>query len=109
MSKEPKNLVLKKQEPKSEEPKVQAPNPEVTVQETKKPANLRANAMPVDGYVLSIDGKLKTRYDDEKIAMAAGAKLKQTYPVIQVAIYDAAKRNYTPVELQEQKDEAARS
>ena len=101
MSKEPKNLVLKKQEPKkSEEPKVQASNPEIIVQETKKPANLRANAMPVDGYVLSIDGKLKTRYDDEKIAMAAGVKLKQSYPVIQVAVYDAAKRNYTPVELQ---------
>ena len=34
--------------------------------------------------------------------MAAATKLKQSYPVIQVAIYDAAERNYTPVALPEQ-------
>ena len=102
MSKEPKNLGLKKQEPKSEEPTVQEPNQELTVHETKKPANLRANAMPIDGFVLSIDGKLKTRYESAKDANAAGAKLKQSYPVIQVAVYDATARVYTPVELQVQ-------
>jgi hypothetical protein len=73
-------------------------------QDTKKPANLRANAMPIDGYVLSVDGKLKTRYESSKGAIAAGAKLKQSYPMIQVAVYDAAQRNYTPVELHEQEN-----
>jgi hypothetical protein len=73
-------------------------------QDTKKPANLRANAMPIDGYVLSVDGKLKTRYESSKDAIAAGAKLKQSYPMIQVAVYDAAQRNYTPVELHEQEN-----
>jgi hypothetical protein len=73
-------------------------------QDTKKPANLRANAMPIDGYVLSVDGKLKTRYESSKDAMAAGTKLKQSYPIIQVAVYDAAQRNYTPVELHEQEN-----
>jgi len=68
-------------------------------QDTKKPANLRANAMPIDGHVLSVDGKLKKRYESSKDAIAAGAKLKQSYPMIQVAVYDAAQRNYTPVEL----------
>ncbi len=29
---------------------------------TEKPANLRADAMPTDGYVLSVDGKLKSRF-----------------------------------------------
>ena len=43
-------------------------------QDTKKPANLRANAMPIDGYVLSVDGKLKTRYDSSKDAIAAKAQ-----------------------------------
>jgi hypothetical protein len=98
MSKEPKNLRLKKQEPQNQEPMIQEPDQETPVHETKKPANLRANAMPVDGFVLSIDGKLKTRYENAKDANAAGAKLKQSYPVIQVAVYDAAERNYTPVE-----------
>lgn len=105
MSKEPKNLGLKKQEPKGDESIFQgAPSPEITLQETKRPANLRANAVPVDGFVLSIDGKLKTRYESAKDANAAGVKLKQSYPVIQVAVYDAAQRNYAPVELQEQEE-----
>jgi hypothetical protein len=35
--------------------------------------------------------------------MAAGSKLKQKFPVTQVAVYDAAGEVYTPVELQEEK------
>jgi hypothetical protein len=66
--------------------------------ETKKPANLSANAMPIDGYVLSVDGKLKTRYETSKEAMAAATKLKETYPVIQIAVYDAVERKYSPVD-----------
>ena len=86
--------------PSTERPR--AKNQEIKLQETKKPANLRANAMPIDGYVLSVDGKLKKRYETSEDAMAAGAKLKQSYPVIQVAVYDASERDYTPVALQEQ-------
>jgi hypothetical protein len=70
-------------------------------QDPKKPANLRANAMPTDGYVLSVDGKLKTRYETSKEAVTAGSKLKQSFPVLQVAIYDATERVYTPLDLQE--------
>ena len=66
----------------------------------KKPANLRANAMPTDGFVLAVDGKLKARYKTAKEAMTAGEKLKQSFPVIQVAVYDAAARKYTLVEVQ---------
>jgi hypothetical protein len=67
-------------------------------EESKKPANLRANAMPTDGYVLSVDGKLKTRYETSKEAMTAAAKLKRSFPMIQIAVYDAAERIYTPLE-----------
>ena len=70
---------------------------------TKKPANLLANAMPTDGFVLTVDGKLKTRFETAKEAMTAASKLKETYPVIQVAIYDAAERTYSPVEPLEAK------
>ena len=94
MSKEPKQSLLN-QEPASQEPKTA----EITFQDVKKPTNLSANAMPLDGYVLSVDGKFKLRYENSKDAMAAGIKLKQAYPVIQVAIYDAAERRYTAVGL----------
>ncbi len=91
------------QEPASQEPKNQEPkSQELKLQEATKPVNLRANAMPKDGFILSVDGKLKTRYETAKDATAAGEKLKQSYPVIQVAIYNAVERVYTPVELQEQ-------
>jgi hypothetical protein len=69
--------------------------------EATKPRNLRANAVPADGYVLSIDGKLKARYETESEATAAGAKLKQSFPVIQISVFDAVARTYAPVELQE--------
>jgi hypothetical protein len=88
------------QEPKNEEIR----SHEIKLQETKRPANLRANPIPVDGFVLSVDGKLKARYETSKDAMTAASKLKQSYPVIQVAVYDAAERIYTPVELHEQEN-----
>jgi hypothetical protein len=68
-------------------------------QDTTKPASLRANAVPVDGYVLSVDGKLKTRYESSEEAMAAGSTLKLSFPAIQVAVYDAAEGVSTPVPL----------
>ncbi len=97
MSKEPMSEEPKKQERKHPEAK----GHDVKLQEGKKPENLRANMMPTDGFVLSVDGKLKTRYESAEDAAAAGTKLKQSYPVIQVAVYDAMARKYTPVEAQE--------
>ena len=69
-------------------------------QETEKPKNLRANTLPTDGFALCVDGKMKTRYETSQQATAAGLQLKQNYPVIQVTVYDAAERLYTPVELE---------
>jgi hypothetical protein len=66
-----------------------------------KPVNLPANVMPRDGYVLTVDGKLKTRFDTPEDAMTAGQKLKQDFPVLQVAVFDGAARSYTPVTLPE--------
>lgn len=66
-----------------------------------KPANLRANAMPVDGFVMTVDGKLKMRFESADDAAAAGAELKRRYPAIQVAVYDALARIYTPIDVPE--------
>lgn len=65
--------------------------------ETVRPTNIRADIMPHDGYVLAVDGKFKTRFETSEEAMTAGLKLKESYPVIQVAVFDATARSYTPV------------
>ena len=57
--------------------------------------------MPTDGYVLSVDGKLKSRFQTSEEAQTVGLKFKQDYPVVQVAIFDAAARSYAPVNLSE--------
>ena len=67
----------------------------------QKATNQRANAMPTDGYVLTVDGKLKTRYETESEANAEGSKLKQRFPVIQVVVYDAKDRVYTTVDARD--------
>ena len=41
-------------------------------------------------YVLSVDRKFKTQFETSEDAMAAGLRLKQTYPVLQVEVFDAA-------------------
>ncbi|HEX5507172.1 MAG TPA: hypothetical protein VFX37_01580 [Pseudolabrys sp.] len=69
--------------------------------DAKKPENLPANMIPIDGYILSVDGKLKSRYETSNEAVVAGSKLKENFPVIQVAVFDAAAQTYTPVNLQE--------
>jgi len=53
-----------------------------------------------DGYVLKIDGKLKARYETEIEANSEGSKLKQRFPVIQVAVYNAKDDVCTPIDPQ---------
>lgn len=66
----------------------------------KKPTNLRANVRPTEGFVLSVDGKLKERFETSEQAIKAGLKLKGSFPVIQVAVFNAVEQTYTllPVE-----------
>ncbi len=71
-------------------------------EDAKKPIQIRADAIPTDGYILTVDGKLKTRYETEQDAATEAAKLKQRFPVIQVSVYDAAAGTHTAVNAQEQ-------
>ena len=68
---------------------------------TEKPLNPRTDVAPTVGYVLSVDRKLKTQVEAPEDAMVAGLRLKQTYPVLQVEVFGAAARSYTPVVLPE--------
>lgn len=81
---------------KSDAKNSDAKNSDAKNNEATQPKNLRANVLPIDGFVLSIDGKLKARYETEAEAVAAGSKLKQSFPVICIAVYDAAARTYMP-------------
>ena len=60
-----------------------------------------ANARPIEGHVLLVDGKFKTQFKTAEDAMAAGIKLKEKYPVVRVQVYDAVERSFAPVELAE--------
>jgi hypothetical protein len=69
------------------------------VSDSRQPENLKANRIPSDGYLLWVDGKLKTRYETVEEATSAGEKLKTSFPVVQVAVFDAITRTLTLVEL----------
>jgi hypothetical protein len=69
------------------------------ISDSRQPENLKANRIPPDGYLLSVDGKFKTRYETAAEATSAGEKLKMHFPVVQVAVFDATTRTFTPVEL----------
>ena len=55
--------------------------------------------MPTEGFVLEIDGKMKTEYESSGAAMKAGVELKKKYPQIQVNVFDASERTRTLVNL----------
>lgn len=66
-------------------------------EDVRKSTKTRADTVPIDGYILTVDGKLKTRYETEQDAAAEAAKLKQRFPVVQVSVYDARVGIYVPV------------
>jgi hypothetical protein len=50
----------------------------------------RADRPPTEGFVVIVDGHFKSEFDTVDAAEASGRKLKATYPMLQVEIYDAA-------------------
>lgn len=71
-------------------------------EDAKRPTQILADAIPTDGYILTVDGKLKKRYEIEQEATTEAAKLKQRFPVIQVSVYDATAGIHTAVNTQDQ-------
>jgi hypothetical protein len=66
---------------------------------TTRPKNPPANARPIEGYILEVDGKFKSDYESSPAAMRVGLELKKRYPQIQVKVYDAKERTRTAIEL----------
>ena len=69
--------------------------------DTTRPRNTSASTIPSEGYVLEIDGKLKSEFQTSEAAMKSGLELKKKYPQIQINVYDAKERARTLVELTE--------
>lgn len=65
--------------------------------DSKRPKNLPANALPRDGFVLVVDGVLKTHFETSAEATKAGLALKEKYPVIHLEIFNATERKYSPL------------
>ena len=64
---------------------------EITLNDEPRPKNIqRADIAPSEGFALVVDGRLKTKYDDEATAKKAGADLLSRFPKLQVQIYNAA-------------------
>jgi hypothetical protein len=55
----------------------------------------RADRPPAEGFVVVVDGHFKSEFDTAEAAEASGRKLKSTYPMLQIKIYDAATRART--------------
>jgi hypothetical protein len=68
-------------------------------EKVKKIPNRRGDALPMDGYGLAVDGKIKSHHMTSESALKAGIEIKRNYPVVQVMVFDAAAGTRTPVEL----------
>jgi hypothetical protein len=58
--------------------------------EPKKP--LRADRPPTEGFTVIVDGHFKSDFETLDAAEASGRKLRSTYPMLKIEIYDAATR-----------------
>jgi hypothetical protein len=71
---------------------------EITLNEEPQPRNIqRADIAPADGFALVVDGRLKTKYDDEATAKKAAADLLSRFPKLQVQIYNAATKTRSAI------------
>jgi len=59
----------------------------------------RGDALPVEGFGLAVDGKIKSQYASSEAALKAGLAIKQNFPKVQVTVFDAIEGTRTLVEL----------
>lgn len=49
----------------------------------------RADWPPTQGFAVVVDGHFRSEFDTAEAAEASGRKIKLTYPMLQIEIYDA--------------------
>jgi hypothetical protein len=65
----------------------------------KRPRNLPAVNVRSEGFSLVVDGKAKSHYADAATASEAALKLKRSFPMLQVQVYDAVEGTRIGIEL----------
>jgi hypothetical protein len=51
-------------------------------EDAKRTAPIRADAILTDDFILTVDGKLKARYETDQDAATLAAKLKVRFPAV---------------------------
>jgi len=64
--------------------------PVLTIDEPEPKKAPRADRPPAEGFVVVVDGHFKSEFDALDAAETSGRRLKSTYPMLQIQIYDAA-------------------
>jgi len=49
-----------------------------------------SSELPVSGYAIEVDGRLKAEFSTRDGAVAGAAELKRRFPMLRVRVYDAA-------------------
>jgi hypothetical protein len=57
----------------------------------------RADVPPETGFTLLVDGHFKNQFETLAQAEQAGTELKSRFPMLRIAVYDAANRTRLPV------------
>jgi hypothetical protein len=71
--------------------------PVLSIDEPKPRKTSRADRPPAEGFVMVVDGHFKSEFETRAAAEESSRKLKSAFPMLQVAIYDAATRARTLV------------
>ena len=61
-----------------------------SIDDEPEPKPPRADRPPTEGFVVIVDGHFKSEFGSVETAEESGRKLKATYPMLQIEIYDAA-------------------
>jgi hypothetical protein len=63
------------------------------------PARRPTIELQASGYILVVDGQLKTEFKTKDRAVEAARKLKSRFPWLQVKVYDADEKRSEEIEL----------
>ncbi|QAU39064.1 hypothetical protein XH86_16345 [Bradyrhizobium guangdongense] len=71
--------------------------PVLSVDEPEPTKRSRADRPPAEGFVTVVDGHFKSEFETRDAAEESSRKLKSAFPMLQIAIYDAATKARTLV------------
>ena len=66
---------------------------------TTTPVFRSGTDLPASGFAMLVDGRVKREFNTEEAAVKAAKDLKGRFPMLQVKVYDAEKRQSKTIEL----------